>query len=394
MSIDPELLRTLECAVLDAPDNRPLRVHLIDLLLDAEQPGAALGHCEALLRADPADLEATAMAERARSKLRLSVPPEEPKDLDGPDPVRSEPVRAGADLDAAALFELVRPEVTLDDVAGMADVKERIRVSFLEPMRNEELRRMYGASLRGGLLLWGPPGCGKTFLAKALAGELGVYFIAVGLPDVLDMWVGSSERNMHELFATAREMAPAVLFIDEIDALGHRRSGFRADSVGRNVVNQLLTELDGVETVNEGVFVLGATNRPWDLDAALRRPGRFDRMLLVLPPDAPAREAILRFHLRDRPVEGVDVNAIAARTELFSGADLAHLCESGAELALTDSVRTGRPRPIGQADLLQALGEVTPSTLPWFQSAKSYAEFGGSDRSFTELLTYVRRHRL
>ena len=213
--------------------------------------------------------------------------------------------------------------------------------AFLAPLRNPELRRVYGKSLRGGLLLYGPPGCGKTFIARAVAGELGAAFLSVSVNDVLDMWIGNSERNMHEIFRTARRQAPCVVFLDELDALGGKRS--RSQSSGmRNTVNQLLTELDGVDAgANEGVFVLAATNVPWDVDIALRRPGRLDRTLLVLPPDGPAREAILRYHLRERPIENVDLGKLVKATDGLSGADLAHLCEAAAESALLDSARTG-----------------------------------------------------
>src|SRR5205085_5447940 len=132
-----------------------------------------------------------------------------------------------------------RPEMTLADVGGMAEVKRRLNMAFLAPLRNPQIMRTYGKSLRGGLMLYGPPGCGKTFIARALAGELGAKFLSVGLSDVLDMWLGESERKLREIFDTARRNAPAVLFFDEIDALGQKRSHLRGGA-GRNIVNQLL----------------------------------------------------------------------------------------------------------------------------------------------------------
>jgi SpoVK/Ycf46/Vps4 family AAA+-type ATPase len=283
--------------------------------------------------------------------------------------------------------------MTLADVAGMESVKRRLNMAFLAPLQNPDIRKLYGKSLRGGLLLYGPPGCGKTFIARATAGELGARFMAIGLTDVVDMYIGQSERNLHEIFETARRTRPCVLFFDEIDALGRRRSLLR-ESAGRDVVNQLLAEMDNVDSSNEGVFVLAATNHPWDVDSALRRPGRLDRTLLVLPPDAAAREAILRLHLRDRPVEGVDVKWVAGQTEGYSGADVAHLCESAAEHALEDSLDRGITRPILMSDFKRALKDVRPSVRPWFDTAKNYALFANEGGVYDELLDYLRTRKM
>ena len=286
-----------------------------------------------------------------------------------------------------------RPSITLADVAGMEAVKRRLNIAFLAPLRDPALGRMFGKSLRGGLLLFGPPGCGKTLVARATAGEIGARFISVGLADVLDMWLGQSERNLQTIFRTARQSAPVVLFFDEIDALGRKRSQL-AHGAGRNVVNQLLAELDGVEANNDGIFVLGATNHPWDVDTALLRPGRFDRTVLVLPPDRPAREAIIRHHLKERPADRVDVGQIAARTEQFSGADLAHLCDSATELAMEDSIARGMPRPIASADFQQALRDIRPSTRSWFEAARNYAVFANESGFYDELLAYLKANRM
>jgi SpoVK/Ycf46/Vps4 family AAA+-type ATPase len=259
-------------------------------------------------------------------------------------------------------------------------------------MRNPEARRMYGKGLRGGLLLYGPPGCGKTFLGRAVAGELGARFLAVTLADALDMWVGSAERNLRDLFAEARRAAPCVVFLDEVDALGHQHGKPRPGH--RGALNQLLSEMDGVNQGGDGVVVLAATNHPWDVDPALRRPGRLDRMLLVLPPDLPAREAILRHHLRDRPMSGVHVRDVAKRTEDYSGADLAHLCETAAERALLDSARSNKARPIGPRDFDAALADVRPSTGAWLSVARNVAVFGNGDGSYDDLHRYLKRRRM
>jgi len=273
-------------------------------------------------------------------------------------------------------------------------VKSRIRQTFLEPMRHPEIAKAFKKSLRGGLMLYGPPGCGKTFIARAIAGELGANFINVTIADILSKWLGDSEENVHSVFQEARRVQPAVLFFDEVDAVGGKRSQSLHTGGLRNVVNQLLTEMDGVGSDNDGVFVLAATNHPWDVDAALLRPGRFDRMVLVLPPDLPAREAILRYHLSERPIEAIDVAAIAARTDGYSGADLEHICGTAADIALNDSIRSGEVRPIRMPDVLAALDEVKPSIGPWLESARNVANYGNSDGRYDDLVSYLTQRRL
>jgi len=300
---------------------------------------------------------------------------------------------SSAGLDEARAYDAEHTGLTLADVAGLDEVKKRLEAAFLAPMRNPELRKLYGKSLRGGLLLYGPPGCGKTFVARAVAGELGARFITVSFADLIDMFVGRSERNIHELFEVARRNAPCVVFLDEVDAIGQKRSQLRNTPM-RSAVNQLLLELDDVASDNTGVFLLAATNHPWDVDSALRRPGRFDRTLLVLPPDGPAREGVFRFHLRDRPVAGVDLGKLSRLTDGYSGADIAHVCETAAERALLDSVRRGEPRLIGQADLEAAVAEVRPSLGTWFETARNVALFANEGGAYDDLVAYLRKRRL
>jgi SpoVK/Ycf46/Vps4 family AAA+-type ATPase len=178
-----------------------------------------------------------------------------------------------------------------------------------------------------------------------------------------------------------------------VDALGLKRSNL-SRSAGRNVVVQLLSELDSTRNDNEGLFVLGATNQPWDLDPALRRPGRFDRMLLVLPPDEAARESIIRHHMAGRPTIGIDTKKLARKTDGFSGADLRLVCESAAEIALEASIASGTARAIESDDVERALRDVKPSTRPWFEVAKNYAMFANEGGTYDDLLAYMRRNRL
>ena len=312
------------------------------------------------------------------------VPPRFAAAADEPEPVAGDDDR---------MFDVETSSVFLTDVHGMDDVKKRLEVAFLGPLRNPKLRGLYGKSLRGGLLLYGPPGCGKTFIAKAVAGEMGAKFISLSIVDVLNMYVGNSEQNLHQIFDMARRNAPCVLFLDEIDALGHKRSAVNSSTM-RTLGNQLLAELDGMDGNNDGVFVLAATNAPWDVDPALRRPGRFDRVILVLPPDRVARGPILEYHLRERPVANVDLRKIVAATEDFSGADLAHLCDSAAEHAMHDSIATGDVRMIEQRDFERALREVRPSTGPWMSAARNVAMFANESGAYDDLAAYLKKRKL
>ncbi|MFI9722471.1 ATP-binding protein [Streptomyces sp. NPDC052396] len=437
------LIGSLRAAVAGSPQDVPLRLHLAELLLDAGHGDAAVAEAAVALSHAPGNAQARALMARAmggpapsapvaESPAPVAEPPAPVEESPAPAEQPAAPVRkaggfdwaaaeqevgevlpprfattpetkeaplavdGGGDPGDASAFDVDAPDahhaVRLADVGGMQEVKDRLEAAFLAPMRNPELRKLYGKSLRGGLLLYGPPGCGKTFIARAIAGELGANFISVSINDVLDMWIGNSERNMHEVFETARRQAPCVVFLDELDALGAKRSRTQHNGM-RNTVNQLLTELDGVGDVNDGVFVLAATNVPWDVDVALRRPGRLDRTLLVLPPDAPAREAILRYHLRERPIESVDLAKLVKATDGFSGADLAHVCESAAESALLDSVRTGTIRMINTKDLLGAAKVIRPSTEPWFAAARNVAMFANEGGMYDELLAYLKKAR-
>lgn len=308
----------------------------------------------------------------------------EPAFVDAPADVVNE-----RDFDA-----LERSAIRLDDVAGMADVKRQIELSLLGPIRNPELMKAYKVSARGGLLLYGPPGCGKTYIAKAISGELGANFYQVGIADVLHHWFGESERSIRSVFDSARRNAPCVLFFDELDALGHRRSALSGSSGMRPVVNTLLEEMDSATSTNDGVYVLGATNAPWDVDPALRRPGRFDRMIFVGLPDAEARTGILRSHLKDRPVAGIDLKSIAKRTDGFSGADLAHVCDSATQLAMSASMRSGQVRPVTMADVDEAAAQIRPSTGPWFEVARNIVEFANNDGTYDDLAKYLRRRKI
>ena len=285
-------------------------------------------------------------------------------------------------------IDIERPKVRFDDVGGMDKVKEEVRMKIIHPLKHPEIYKAYGKKIGGGILLYGPPGCGKTHLARATAGEVASNFIPVGISDILDMYIGQSERNLHAIFQKARSLKPCVLFFDEVDALGASRTDMR-HSAGRNVINQFLAELDGVDYDNEGVLILAATNAPWHLDSAFRRPGRFDRIIFVPPPDEPAREAILRIKLKGKPVGDVNYGRLVKKTDGFSGADLEAVIDLAIESKLEEAMRKGIPSPLETADLENAAKKHRATTKEWFSTAKNYALFANEAGIYDEILQYL-----
>lgn len=289
----------------------------------------------------------------------------------------------------AQKYFMERPNLKFEDVGGMKRVKEEISMKIIQPLKNPDLYKAYGKKIGGGILLYGPPGCGKTFIAKATAGEIAAKFINIGLHDILDMWVGNSEKNLHEIFELARKNAPCVLFFDEVDAIGASRSDLRQSAM-RHVINQFLAELDGVQTNNDGVLILAATNAPWSVDPAFRRPGRFDRVIFVEPPDAIAREEILRSLLKEKPAEPIDTKKVAEQIHDFSGADIKALIDIAVEEKLRESMAIGTIQPITTKDLLKAGRIQKPTTLEWFSSARNYALYANESGLYDEILRYLK----
>jgi SpoVK/Ycf46/Vps4 family AAA+-type ATPase len=417
MEPDPSVLRAIEAASAQDPSNLALKVHYAQLLSDAGRFDSALHQLEQVLQAQPDYLSALLLASQVGSRLddpraagwsRLhesltqgGASASEPAQRDLASAVGGEGASESGGTTPSEpdwdqfLREVLydsdaRDRVMLADVGGLIEVKERLQQSFLLPLQNPELRKAYGSRLRGGLLLWGPPGCGKTFLARAVAGELGAQFVPVGLHQILDMWLGNSEKQLHEIFEMARRNTPCVLFFDEVDAIGHSRMNLRR-SAARNVVAQLLSELDGVDSSNEGIFVIGATNQPWDVDPALRRPGRFDRTMLLLLPDEAARSAIFRYNLRDRPVGEVDFDALARITDGLSGADIRLACDDAAERSLAKAIQTSEVQPIGMEELRAAIVATRPSTTAWFESARNHVRYANESGEYDELASHLSR---
>lgn len=381
-----------ELAVFEASGGDPARSRLMRARIMAARlrSGGAMGPTDA----GTPEASAGAVTKPSAVPHETSAPAPTPTPRAVPAPT-NEDAEIGGSRASAGLWDAERPSVTLADVAGLAEVKQHLDATFLAPLRNPELAAAFGQRPGGSLLMYGPPGCGKTFIAKAIAGDLGASFIHVTLADLLSKWIGDSEKAIRSVFEDARAAAPCVIFFDEFDALGGRRAsgGGGAHSM-RMIVTQLLEELDGVASDNDGVYFLAATNRPWDIDPALRRPGRIDKTVVVLPPDAVARAAILQGELRGKPADGVDAIAVAAATEGFSGADIAQVARVGLQQSMAASMSAGAIVPVTTQVLLSAAAAVTPSTGAWFEQVAPVLDYGTDDGTFEQLRAYrVKRGR-
>jgi SpoVK/Ycf46/Vps4 family AAA+-type ATPase len=280
-------------------------------------------------------------------------------------------------------------KVTFSDVGGLNDIKKIIHRKIILPFQRPDLYQKYGKQAGGGVMLYGPPGCGKTLLARATAGECNLPFLNIRIEEILDPWIGVSEKNLHEAFDIARKNAPCVLFLDELDAIAFARRK-HTGSGGRPLVDQLLQELDAIGSENQNLLILAATNAPWDVDDALKRPGRFDRTIFVPPPDEQARQLILRLLLSKIPNTSIDLKRLARLTPLFSGADLRALIDQSVDLVIEEALDTGMEPPIAMSHIEETLTKMQPTTLEWLASARNYVEFANQAGHYNEVAVFLR----
>lgn len=391
---------------------------IVPLLLASGQLAEALIRIETLLAQHPDDgalcveharvLRARGAheeAERAASRARALGADPDGEAVATPTSGEGEPSGQAREPATASVVEKPQPDdwakqfdwsgivTTFADVAGLDDVKRQIRLKIIAPFQNPAVFRAFDRTGGGGILLYGPPGCGKTFIARAVAGECKARFVAVGIHEVVDKYWGESEKLVHALFDAARRNPPTVLFFDEFDALGGGR-GRVESQFWKTLVDQLLQEMDGVQGRNEGVLLFAATNMPWNVDAAFRRPGRFDRVLFVPPPDETARAGILRARASKLPGgAALDLDRVVAATQLFTGADLAGLCERASERALEQSLASGKVHPVTTKDLLEGLKTMRSSAEEWLATARNHARYANEGGQFDELAEFLRRHK-
>ncbi|WP_237066373.1 ATP-binding protein [Microbulbifer guangxiensis] len=441
--MDETLIHGLEAALLSSPDNIPLRLSLVRALASAGEIEAAARYLEPLsgeqLSAQEQLLaagvlqrnnsatraldflistDARVTLERSRVLLTLGK-------LDEAKSLYADVIRENATLEDAELAKqlnarsidtgkgpklrvisnddtntselnrILQPEqeaIKFLDIGGLKDVKKQIHKKIILPYQKPSLFSRFRKKVGGGILLYGPPGCGKTMLARATAGECKATFFNVVISDILDMYIGESESKLHAVFEQARRNSPAVIFFDEVEALATKREHTR-EATSSKLVSQFLAELDGFAQDNHGVLVLAATNVPWALDPAFRRPGRFDRVQFVPPPDSEARIEILRGLLDGRPGgETVDVSRVARLTPGFSGADLANLVETAIDEVIDASIESGNEQALGNEYLLEALKQVKPTTVEWLTTARNYARYANESGQYNDVLEFLKKH--
>lgn len=285
-----------------------------------------------------------------------------------------------------------KSNIKFKDIGGLEDLKKEIKLRIVEPLRNPEVFKRFGKQIGGGIIMYGPPGCGKSLIAEATANEANATFFHVKASDLKSKYVGETEQNIAKLFEDAREKAPSIIFFDEFEVLGGDRSS--TDQYTKQAVSQLLTEMDGVGSKNQPILLLAATNEPWNIDIALRREGRFGRTLFIPPPDTESRAKILSILLKNKPIsKDINTYEIAHSTSYFSGADLKGLVEYATDIPLTEYIEFGKERNICREDFAKSIIKQKPSSLTWFKIANSQLKSKGMENDFPEVIDIANNLR-
>ncbi len=406
------VLDALRQALEANPDDLDLKLHLAELLIRNEENREALEICQSVLATQPVHKQALQVALAAAEAFEDSTLVDGYQQLlaslhqeasEGFNPKTLKELQTKVKLrlvksDSSKLKgldgKLAVSPCDLEQVVGMDKVKQRLILSILTPLKHPDISQAYAKTLSGSLLLYGPPGCGKSFIANALAGELAGKFLAINFTDIVDMYLGETEKKLHDIFYYAKTNAPMVLFLDEFDAIAQKRSDLRQSSL-RSLVSQLFTELDMIHYDNNQVFVLASSNQPWDIDPAFLRPGRLDRLVAVLPPDDKGRKAIFQYYLKSRPIaDDLNLDYLVKQTEDFSGADIAYLCEATVEYVLAKSIQSDEVHALQTQDFLVALQEVQPSISSWLETIKNDALFSNPGGLYDELHAYLHKKKL
>lgn len=441
--MDENLIRNLESALASTPDNAALRMALVRALFTAGESKAAQNYLIGIApeKLSPEDQVLAAQVEidlkeyelalsflkaedaavklcRARVYFHLGRMDEARKDygeavsnnatLEDPKlalQLQARAIEGGKgpklrvisndDTRESEVSRILEPEderISFENVGGLAHVKKQINKKIILPYQKPSLFSRFRKRVGGGILLYGPPGCGKTMLARATAGECNATFFNVVISDILDMYIGESESKLHAVFEQARQNSPSVVFFDEVEALAAKRQHTR-EATSSKLVSQFLAELDGFAQDNHGVLVLAATNVPWALDPAFRRPGRFDRIQFVPPPDVEARVEILHGLLKERPGgELVNVSWLAKHTSGFSGADLMNLVETAVDEVIEESITSGEEQLLKDSHLREALSQVKPTTIEWLTTARNYAKYANDSGQYNDVLDFLKKH--
>ncbi len=389
LALSPEI-EQLRSLAAGSPGVDGLLQAMLVLLENASDSAVVIGALEGL---DPGAYDNTKLRARVSALLADAGRPDLAALWTEPEPVQDNVVAFAAQARTAVpVAPRKGPTISFDDIGGLENVKTQVRRKIINPFLNRGLFQKFRRKAGGGVLMYGPPGCGKTMLARALAHECEARFVEVRAADVLDQYVGLAEKRIAGLFAEARASRPVVLFFDEVEALAQRRQ-FDSSARVNTVVSALLNEMDGFAGDNENMLFLGATNVPWALDSAFRRPGRFDRTIFVPPPDKVARQFILRGLMKDRPADPkLDLKTIVERTSGFSGADLSALVETAVDFAIEDSGRGDQIAPICAAHFAEALHEVRSSTGEWLAQARNFGEYANKDGLYDDLRDFLRQH--